>query len=62
MPNRFYAYGVLCFIAACVIAMNGVPRVHRYNCFQKLDGSVYCYAEDGHLFRPRFDKFTIEVQ
>jgi hypothetical protein len=33
----------------------------RFDCFMKSDGSVYCHAADGHLFRLRFEKFIIEV-
>ena len=35
---------------------------NEYNCFSKADGSNYCYAKDGHLFRPRFNKFIIKVK
>ena len=30
-------------------------------CHMISDGSVYCYAPDGHIFRPRFDDFVMVV-
>ena len=47
-------------ICATVLWFETKP-VRRYHCWMVADGAVYCYAQDGHIFRPRFDQFVMEV-
>jgi len=48
-------------ICAFVLRRETKP-VRRYHCYMDTDGIVHCFAADGHIFRPRFDKFVMEVE
>jgi len=54
-------------LSMCSLAfwLESRTTMYRYRCWMVSDGAVYCYADDGHIFRPRvpeFERFTIEVE
>lgn len=54
-------YPILAIIAVLLGVVLFWPE-KAVQCFSKPDGSVYCYASDGHLYRLRADKFRVIVQ
>jgi hypothetical protein len=50
----------LAAMALFVLSAPSTQTVSFY-CHMVSDGSVYCFAHDGHIFRPRFDDFIMTV-
>lgn len=49
-------------IILAALILLGPPRPRVFYCHMVTDGSVYCYAPDGHIFRPRVNDFLMYVQ